>query len=127
MIYVVGVLIAVSLVQSWLLWRLFARVGSLPRLDERVSSLTHTIALLTDATESCFNTIAAQLDAAPPARPTSGRATRQRRVVGAAKIGRSVTEIAAAEDLAETEVRLRLHMAEQTNRYKETSRGAMRS
>jgi DNA-binding NarL/FixJ family response regulator len=73
--------------------------------------------LLTDTTETCFQVVASQLEQEPSqkAAPAVGRAARQRRVVGAARRGRSVTEIAVEEEVAESEVRLRLHLAEQDN------------
>ena len=125
MIYAIGILLSVSIAQSWFLWRLSLRLRSLPRLDERVAALTHSLGLLTDATESCFNTIALQLES--PARATRARPARQRRVVSAARNGQSVTAIAAEEELAETEVRLRLHLAEQAGRPRETAHDAPRS
>jgi hypothetical protein len=46
------------------------------------------------------------------------RATTQRRVRGAAKRGQSVRDIAAAEQMSEGEVRLRLQMSNAANREK---------
>ncbi len=100
----------------WCLWRVLNRLSVLTRVEDRLSTLTHTMALLTDTTETCFQAIARQLEherSTPVAAPVE-RATRQRRVVGAARLGRSVTDIAVAEEVAEGEVRLRLHLAEQT-------------
>ena len=116
------------------LWRLERRVGSrlgeLSRLEDdlevRISSLTRSIELLTDTTETGFNTVAAYLDASP-VKPAASRTTRQRRVVGAASTGRSVAEIAAQEELSETEVRLRLHLARQNALQGKDGHGALRS
>jgi hypothetical protein len=49
-------------------------------------------------------------NAEPPADTTSARKAKQRRVVGAARRGDALAAIAAREDLAETEVALRLHV-----------------
>jgi hypothetical protein len=134
MIYVLAALVLVSALQMWLLCLVVRRVGGFARVEERVSSLTHTIALLTDTTETCFNVVAARLEpgasqpegvAAP--RPTRTRAARQRRVLSEASNGRSVPEIAADEEVAESEVALRLAIARRAARWEELENGAMRS
>ena len=130
MTYVLAGLVALAVVELWLLRR---RVGqrliALSRLEDdlevRISSLTRSLELLTDTTETGFNTLAAYLEASP-VQKTASRTTRQRRVIGAADNGRSVTEIAAQEELAETEVRLRLHLARQAAQGKD-HHGALRS
>jgi hypothetical protein len=127
MIYAMAALVAVSVLETWLLCRIVVRVGGLGRIEERLSSLTHTIGLLTDTTETCFNVVAAQLEPGAVARPVKTRAARQRRVVGAASNGRSVPEIAADEDVAESEVALRLALARRAARWEELEHGAMRS
>lgn len=115
MIYVASALGLIMAWESWYLWRVLDRLGVLTRVEDRLSTLTHTMALLTDTTETCFQAIAGQLEHERPTRPAPvERATRQRRVVGAARRGHSVTDIAVAEEVAESEVRLRLHLAEQT-------------
>jgi len=116
--------LAVFAVQAWCLWRLATRLRGLARVDERLTALANTITLLTETTETCFNTIALHVESSQPTR--SAAASSQRRVVRAAGTGRSVTEIAAMEELAESEVRLRLHMAHEAARRKEASHGAVR-
>jgi DNA-binding NarL/FixJ family response regulator len=112
MMYVVVAMGLLMACETWCLWRVLDRLGALTRVEDRLSTLAHSMALLTDATETCFQAIAGQLD--PERRPAPvERSTRQRRVVGAARRGRSVTDIAVAEDVAESEVRLRLHLAGQ--------------
>ena len=120
-------LVVVSGIETWLLCRVVRRVEVLGRIDERVSSLAHTIALLTDTTEACFNAVAAQLQTTASPRPARTRASKQRRVVEAASHGRSVAEIAAAEELAESEVRLVLHLAQPAMGMEDVEHGAMRS
>jgi hypothetical protein len=102
-------------VQTWCLWRAIRRCGGLQRVEERLSSVTRTLDLLIDTTEACFCAVGEQIARAQPAprAAKAGRAARQRRVVRAARRGRSVTEIAAAEDVAEREVHLRLQLADQ--------------
>jgi hypothetical protein len=115
MTYAVAAMAVVMVFESWCLWRVLDRLGVVGRVEDRLLSLTQTIRLLTDTTETCFQVIAGQLELEQSQRTVSsnGRAVRQRRVVGAARRGRSMTEIAAEEEIAEGEVRLRLHFAEQ--------------
>ena len=142
MAYLMAAVLAVLVGETWLLWRALSRLGVLTRVDDRLERLSHTVLLLTDATETCFKVIAGQLE---PAAATLARANapakkpalvaetplrrtgRQRRVVGAARRGRSAMEIAATEEVAESEVRLRLHLADQDDIAREAHRGALRS
>jgi hypothetical protein len=111
-----GVLVLCIACQAWCLWRVTASLRALLPLEERVSRLTRSVTLLVDTTEGCFEALSAQIvrtgDTA-----TANRQQRQRRVVGAAKRGRSIPQIAAEEALAEGEVALRVRMARdlQTN------------
>jgi len=87
----------------------------LARLDERLAHLTAGISLLTDTAESGLRDIALEIQRmaagqAPAAKPKA-RAVTQRRVSGAARRGASVRDIAAAEKMSESEVRLRLQLA----------------
>lgn len=115
MLYVVAAMAALMAFETWCLWRVLDRLGAVGRFEDRLSTLAHTMALLTDTVEACFQTIAGQLEREPPSQAAwpAGRGTRQRRVVGAARRGRSVSDIAVEEEVAEGEVRLRLHLAEQ--------------
>jgi len=108
--YLTAGVVAVLIAQSVCLWRALSRLSAIERFESRLSALAHTIVLLTDATETGLKDLAARLAAETPARPSG--AGRQRRVVGAARRGRSVADIAAAEELAESEVRLRLSLAQ---------------
>ncbi len=113
----------------WALWRVKRLLAVVPALQERLDTLSNSTTLLTDTTESCFKALAMQLQfmqsqnglAAPAVsrvRAAAGETAveppakkgRQRRVVGAARRGDLVNEIAAREDLAEAEVALRLHL-----------------
>ena len=83
---------------------------ALPSLDERVARLTRSVTLLVDTTEGCFDAVSTQI-ARNDDTVTPRRQQRQRRVVGAAKRGRTIAQIAAEEDVAEGEVALRVRMA----------------
>jgi hypothetical protein len=135
----VGVLVIASAVSLlfglggvWSLWRVRKLLAVVPDVQERLDTLSNSVSLLTDTTEACFKALAMQFQflQAQTSRPsvpvtrsrpqpatamenpaeTSGRKARQRRVVGAAKRGEAVADIAAREDLSESEVALRLHM-----------------
>jgi hypothetical protein len=110
MTYVIAAMTVMMVVETWCLWRVLVRLGGLDRVEERLASVAHSLELLTDATETCFQVVASQLEG--PKAPGTRRASRQRRVVGAARRGQSVNEIAVEEEVAESEVRLRLHLAE---------------
>lgn len=130
----IGVLVSASalslvigLIGLWSLWRVRRTLTVLTAVQDRVNTLTNSVALLTDTTESCFRAVSMQMQflqsggrpAAPrrpaPAEPapvetTTSKKAKQRRVIGAARRGEPVAAIAAREDLAETEVALRLHV-----------------
>jgi hypothetical protein len=119
--------LAIGLIGLWSLWRVRRMLKVVTVIHDRVNTLTNSVALLTDTTESCFRAVSMQMQflgssgaraaarrqtpapELPPA-TTSSRKAKQRRVVGAARRGDAVAAIAAREDLAETEVALRLHV-----------------
>jgi hypothetical protein len=130
MTYAIAVMALVVVFETWCLWRVLDRLSVVARVEDRLSTLTHTLALLTDTTETCFQAIAGQLDQdRPRGVPPEGavRGMRQRRVVGAARRGRSVTDIATQEDVAESEVRLRLHLADPDTYAERGRHGSVRS
>jgi hypothetical protein len=117
--------LVIGLIGLWSLWRVRRLLTVVTVIQDRVNTLTNSVALLTDTTESCFRAISMQLQfqqsasraarrpaaaPEPPAETATSRKAKQRRVVGAARRGEAVTAIAAREDLAETEVALRLHV-----------------
>jgi hypothetical protein len=130
----IGVLVSASalslvigLIGLWSLWRVRRLLTVVTVIHDRVNTLTNSVALLTDTTESCFRAVSMQMQfmQATAGRPAARRSTpaseaaadttaetkaRQRRVVGAARRGEALAAIAAREDLAETEVALRLHV-----------------
>lgn len=145
----IGVLVSASAVSLlfgfagvWSLWRVRRLLAVVPDVQERLDTLSNSVTLLTDTTESCFKALAMQFQfvqsqsrpAPSTARPrpqtamdapadAGGRKSRQRRMVGAARRGEALADIAAREDLAESEVALRLHVnrevapAAETRRY----------
>lgn len=122
----------IGLIGLWSMWRVRRLLAVVPQMQERLNTLTNSVALLTDTTESCFKAVAMQMqfmqtatsrsalrrtapEPEPVADTASARKARQRRIVGAARRGEALAAIAAREDLAETEVALRLHVGrEQT-------------
>ena len=124
MTYTIAAMGVVMLVQSWCLWRAQPSQHS-KRFEDR-SPACHMLMLLTDTTETCFQVIAGQLEKEQAERAApAGRLGRQRRIVAAAKRGRSVGEIAAQEEVAEGEARLRLHLADQGDSKEKGRHGTM--
>lgn len=106
-----AVLLAVQIV---LLWRLVRLSGEAQRRDERLAQLSDAMSLLTEATESGFRTIAAELERqADGTRARPAKTVSVTRVAAAARRGRSHAEIAASEGVSEGEIALRLHLAGQ--------------
>ncbi|HEY8548657.1 MAG TPA: hypothetical protein VIL35_01765 [Vicinamibacterales bacterium] len=108
-----GVVLAVlMLAQIVLLWRLARMVASTAQLETRIGHFADALSLLTETSEAGFRAVADELNrrqadpVAPRARVSNAR------LKAAAKRGRSIPEIAAAESMSEGEVRLRLHLAE---------------
>ncbi len=123
-----------GLIGVWSLWRTRRLLAALPLSDERLDTLSNSLSLLSDTTEACFKALAVQVqslqssggrtaslaarraDPSPPPADAHARKARQRRVVGAADRGDALSTIAASEDLAETEVALRLHLSRESQR-----------
>jgi hypothetical protein len=137
----IGVLVSATIVSLifgvagiWSLWRVRQLLQLVPVVQDRMDTLANSVSLLTDTTESCFKALAMQLQfvqsqgGRPTPAPARARATgagepqtdaavrksRQRRVVGAARRGEALADIAAREDVAEGEVALRLHVNRDT-------------
>jgi hypothetical protein len=103
---------AVLAVQSALAVILVRALRRVHGLDARVAHLSDALTLLTETTETGFRAVAGEVERLTqrPARRDSRAAAG--RITKAARHGRTLQEIAAAERLSEGEVRLRLHMAE---------------
>lgn len=104
----------ISLLQTGLLWRVSRRLGREARINERLSHFAEALALLTDTTEAGLSNVAAQLDSSSARRAPRAvsRAATSKRIVTAARRGRSIGEIARSEAVSESEIRLHLEMAD---------------
>lgn len=95
-------------------WALHLRQQArIEALEGRVANLLAGLSLLTDTTESGLRDVAAEvarLSAGGPAPRSRARSTTARRIAGAARRGQSIQAIAAAEQISEGEVKLRLSM-----------------
>jgi hypothetical protein len=99
-----------GLAQLLLLWLLLSHRRTQAALETRLARQADALALLTETSEAGFAAVARELErGATTARPA--RRPSARRLTAAARKGRSLTEIAAAEQMSEGEVRLRLHLA----------------
>jgi len=101
--------------------------AAIERLDDRMAHLLAGLSLLTDTTEGALRDVATEITrlagVKEAARPRA-RAATQRRVAAAARRGRTVQDIAAAEQVSEGEVRLRLQMDQAAK--ERTSHASMR-
>ena len=101
--------------------------AAIERLDDRMAHLLAGLSLLTDTTEGALRDVATEITrlagVTEAARPRA-RAATQRRVAAAARRGRTVQDIAAAEQVSEGEVRLRLQMDQAAK--ERTSHASMR-
>lgn len=103
-----------SLAQLVLLVRLGRAARVAATADERVTQLTAALELLTDTTEEGFVNVATELErlGARPLPSGSTRRATSKRIVAAARKGRAIEDIAIAESLSESEVRLHLGLDE---------------
>jgi hypothetical protein len=108
-IYAVSLLVVVCAVQGWLLMRLVRSMGSLGRMEERLTRCTQGLTLLVDTSESGFTWLGNELGklSSTHRRPGSSKVT-TRRMATAASRGSSVADIAASAGVSEGEVRLRM-------------------
>lgn len=97
-------------IQIVLLWKLSRHARVTADATTRVAQLTAALELLTDTTEEGFVNVGAELErlgAKPLAAGSTRRAT-TRRIANAVRKGQAVEDIAIAESLSESEVRLHL-------------------
>ena len=107
-------LAVLSLAQLTLIVRLVRSARVAARADERVTQLTAALALLTDTTEEGFVNVATELERVG-ARPLPSGASRRattKRIAAAVRKGRAIEDVAMAESLSESEVRLHLGLDE---------------
>ena len=120
---------AALLILGTMVWMHVQHQAAIERLDDRIAHLLAGVSLLTDTTEGALRDVATEINrlASAPAptveapRPKT-RAVTQRRIAGEARRGRTVQDIAAAEQISEGEVRLRL----QLEKAKERSNASLR-
>ena len=118
---------ALALLQIAVGFVLFRQQRTIERLSSRMTNLIAGISLLTDTTETGLRDVAAEITrtaAATAAPKPRQRAVTQRRIATAARRGQSVNEIAAAEQVSEGEVKLRLQLAESGSRRKKAADAA---
>ena len=103
-------LAALALAQAVGAWRLWRAAGASAGLEARLARQHEALALLTETTEAGFDAMAKEIGrlAAAPSRPARKPSTR--RIKAAAGRGKAVQDIAAAEEVSEGEIRLRLQM-----------------
>jgi hypothetical protein len=111
---VVGVGLGLAVLQILLCRSLVGACRRVHALDERVTRLGDALSLLTETAESGFRSMACEVErlSTRPRRASSRPATTAR-VGKAARRGRTVQDIAAAAEVSESEVHLRLRLAEQ--------------
>jgi hypothetical protein len=114
MAYAVAAGSAMALLQIVLMVLLVRAQRTMTRTGNRLEQLTAAMELLTGTTEAGFVNVAAELERlGARAVPTAtGRRATARRITSAFGRGRSLAEIAAAEGLSESEVRLHQGLAE---------------
>ena len=115
---------ATLLILGAMVWMHVQHQAAIERIDDRMAHLVAGVSLLTDTTEGALRDVAAEIHrlAATPERSSPRpRAATQRRIAGAARRGTTVQDIAAAEQISEGEVRLRLQLEkahkERVNNY----------
>ena len=104
-----------AVVQTVLVWRATRAVARLSAIEARVERFGDALTLLTDTTESAFRAVAIQMTHRPAvaaAVTPAASAAKTRRITRAVTRGATIEQVAAAEEVAESEVRLRLQMAD---------------
>ena len=116
----------VTLAQSAAIWRMSRAMRVTIRLNERLSHFAEALPLLTDTTETGLASVATELQATGRTRAARSVAPRaaSKRIATAARCGQAINDIAAAEAISESEVRLHLEMS--PGLAKGTRHGALR-
>jgi ABC-type transport system involved in cytochrome bd biosynthesis fused ATPase/permease subunit len=114
-IYVTAALTLFALlaaVEAVVIVRLSTALQTVGRFGERLAHLAAALELLTDTTEVGFANVAVELDRTAPKRTArTSRGTTARRITQAVQHGQSIEDVAAAEALSQSEVRLHLEFA----------------
>jgi hypothetical protein len=119
--YLVIALAMVGAAQAVVLWVVSRRLNRLDQVEARLGHLTDALTLLAETAESGFRANAheiSRITEGMTAKTAVTSRTTTKRVATAARKGRPVREIAAAEQVSEGEVNLRLHLAEAAARTK---------
>lgn len=104
---------AVALVQTCLLVALIRGIRSLARAEQRVTRFGEALSLLTETCDAGFRTMSHEITRWSDGAPVAARPrVPTRRLKQAVRRGDTVDAIAAAEQMAEGEVRLRLFLAD---------------
>jgi hypothetical protein len=107
-----GVALAVVVLQGWLVRRLIQALGAAARMEEKLGHFGDALSLLTETTETGFVAIANELNKqSGDSLLSKPKSISNARINAAARRGSSVAEIAASEQLSESEVRLRMHLS----------------
>ena len=117
---------ATLLILGGLVWVHVQQQAAIERLDDRMAHLLAGVSLLTDTTEGALRDVATEitrLSSNAEAARLRPRAITQKRIARAVTRGRTVQDIAAAEQISEGEVRLRLQLE---NARKERVHASMR-
>ena len=101
------------LAEAVAIWRMSLAMRGAARLNDRLSHFAEALALLTDTTEAGLANVAAELERTGRRRAARSvsRSAAAKRIITAARRGQDVDEIAAAEGMSQSEVRLHLSMA----------------
>ena len=115
-----------TLAQTAAIWRMSRAMRATTRLNDRLSHFAEALTLLTDTTEIGLANVAAELEVTGRKRAARSVAPRaaSKRIVKAARRGQAIDEIAAAEAISESEVRL--HLGIWPDDAKGTRHGALR-
>ncbi len=114
--FAAGLLCLVSGVLVMVTVRLVRALRQTVELELRIARLQEGVNLLTDTIETGFRQVASEVQRLAAHTPAASAVVASRptavRLRAATRRGRTITEIAAAEQVSEGEVRLRLSMAD---------------
>ena len=125
-VLLIATLTVVSGLQLAAGWLFLRQHRAMQRLNDRISHMLAGVSLLADTTEGGFRDVAQEIERLGSVRAAHPRqrAATQRRITTAARRGQSVQEIAAAEQVSEGEVNLRLQLADSAPRRQKTAEAA---
>jgi len=92
------------------IWVHVRQRAAVDRLDERTAHLMACVSLLTDATESSLRDVAIEIGRLAAITEGARARTGPLRIAEAARLGHSIQDIAAREEISEGEVRLHVQL-----------------